>query len=97
MRWLRRLHLLPTNSLGARRRALFVALLTWLPIVSWAALTGRTAATSRESLMHHYDVHVRCLVVIPLLSLAERMLQRKLKSSQGRWWRPGLIQLTLYK
>ena len=41
LRWLRRLHLVPADGLGARRRALFLALLTWLPIVAWAMLTGR--------------------------------------------------------
>ena len=32
LRWLRRPHLVPNDSLGARRRALFLALLTWLPM-----------------------------------------------------------------
>jgi hypothetical protein len=84
IRWLRRLHLVPTDSLGARRRALFLALLTWLPIVAWAVLTGRATDSSGESLMHHYGVHVRCLVVIPLLILAEPMLQHKLKSIMAK-------------
>jgi len=84
LRWLRRLHLVPTHSLGARRRAMFLALLSWLPIFAWAVLTGRATATSGESLMHHYGVHVRCLVVIPLLILAEPMLQRKLKSIMAK-------------
>jgi hypothetical protein len=84
LRWLRRLHLVPADSLGARRRALFLAMLTWLPIVAWAMLTGRASASSGESLIHHYGVHVRCLVVIPLLILAEPMLQHKLKSIMAK-------------
>jgi hypothetical protein len=91
LRWLRRLHLVPADSLGARRRALFLALLTWLPIVAWAALTVPTANSSDESLMHHYGVHVRCLVVIPLLILAEPMLQRKLKSIMGKLAQTALV------
>jgi len=81
LRWLRRLHLVPADGLGAGRRALFMALLSWLPIAAWALLTDRRTDTSAgESLLHHYGVHVRCLIVIPLLILAEPMLQRKLKS-----------------
>jgi len=81
LRWLRHLHLVPADGLGAGRRALFMALLSWLPIAAWALLTDRRTDTSAgESLLHHYGVHVRCLIVIPLLILAEPMLQRKLKS-----------------
>ncbi len=81
LRWLKRLRLVPTNGLAAPRRALFLALFTWLPIAVWAAALGRlTDVSSSESLLHHYGVHVRCLIVIPLLILAEPMLQRRLKS-----------------
>lgn len=52
------------------------------PIAAWALLSGRISdAASGESLLRHYGVHVRCLVVIPLLILAEPMLQRQLKST----------------
>ena len=81
LRWCRRLRLVPADGLGARRRALFLAMLTWLPIAVWAVWAGSTdGAASGESLLHHYGVHVRCLIVIPLLILAEPMLHRKLKS-----------------
>lgn len=63
---------------------MFLALLTWLRIVAWAVLTGRATAASGESLMHHYGVNVRCLVVIPLLILAEPMPQHKLKSIMAK-------------
>ena len=78
LRWLRRLHLAPRQGLGAGRRALGLALLTWLPIAIWALATGRVGSLddSGESLLRHYGVHVRCLLVIPLLILAEPMLHR---------------------
>jgi len=78
LRWLRRLHLAPRQGLGAGRRALGLALLTWLPIAAWALATGRVGSLddSGESLLRHYGVHVRCLLVIPLLILAEPMLHR---------------------
>ena len=54
MRWYRRLRLVPANGLGAGRRAAFLAAVTWLPIVLWAALTGRLLndATGEQLLQH---------------------------------------------
>lgn len=76
VRWLRRLHLAPVDGLAAGRRAFGLALLTWLPIALWALATGRLGDPddAGESLLRHYGVHVRCLVAIPLLILAEPML-----------------------
>jgi hypothetical protein len=78
LRWLRRVRLAPSAGLGAGRRALGLALLTWLPIAAWALATGRLdqGGDAGESLLQHYGVHVRCLVVIPLLILGEPMLHR---------------------
>jgi len=76
LRWLRQLRLAPVQGLAAGRRALGLALLTWLPIAAWALATGRFGSLddSGESLLRHYGVHMRCLVVIPLLILAEPMV-----------------------
>lgn len=75
LRLLRWLHLVPPDGLAAGRRALFLALLAWLPIAVWAWVSDPVAgADANESLLRHYGVHVRCLVAIPLLILAEPML-----------------------
>ncbi len=72
IRWQRKLGLAPANGPGVGRRAAFFALLTWLPIVLWAAAHDRLlAAPSGEPLLWHYGIHVRCLVAIPLLILSE--------------------------
>ena len=87
LRWLRRLHLAPDDGLGAGRRALGLALLTWLPIAVWALATGRVggaAGDTDESLLRHYGVHVRCLLVIPLLVLAEPMLHGAARAIAAR-------------
>ena len=86
LRWLRRLHLAPDDGLGAGRRALGLALLTWLPIAIWALATGRvgTPDDSGESLLRHYGVHVRCLLVIPLLILAEPMVHGAARAVAAR-------------
>ena len=68
----RRLGLIPANGMGTARRALVFAAVTWLPLVIWAALTGRAwHAVDEESLLAHFGVHVRCLVAIPLFVIAE--------------------------
>jgi len=63
----------PDGGLGVGRRAVLLALLTWLPIVVWASVTGRALPPGRvsEPLLEHFGVHVRCLVAIPLFILAE--------------------------
>lgn len=67
-----RIGLIPSGGLGLGRRALLLALFTWLPIVVWAALAGRALpGVVDEPLLRHFGIHVRCLVAIPLLILAE--------------------------
>lgn len=70
----RKLGLIPADGLGIARRALFFALLTWLPIAMWAWWRGRVLGDSLdEPLVHHFGVNVRCLIAIPLLIVAEGM------------------------
>jgi hypothetical protein len=87
LRWLRRLHLAPDDGLAAGRRAFVLAMLTWLPIAVWALATGRVggaADDAAESLLRHYGVHVRCLLVMPLLVLAEPMLHGAARAIAAR-------------
>jgi hypothetical protein len=92
LRWFRRLHLVPANGLGAGRRAVFLALLTWLPIVLWATATRRLWNDGTgEQLLQHYGVHVRCLVVIPLLVLAEGALHQASRRIVSQLIGGGLI------
>lgn len=77
LRWQRALHLAPHDGLGVVRRAIFFALLTWLPIALWALVRGRFIdAAIGEPLLQHYGVHVRCLVAIPMLILGEATLNK---------------------
>jgi hypothetical protein len=74
LRWQRKLRIAPAQGLGVVRRAVFFALLTWLPIMVWAVLNDRLVhATTGEPLLRHFGIHVRCLVAIPLFILAEAM------------------------
>jgi len=92
LRWFRRLRLVPANGLGTVRRAAFLALLTWLPIVVWAAATGRLLNDATgEQLLQHYGVHVRCLVAIPLFVLAEAALHKAAVRIVSQFIDGGLI------
>jgi hypothetical protein len=92
IRWQRKIGLAPDNGLGVARRALFFALLTWLPIIIWAALESRLLDRAiGEPLLAHYGVHVRCLVAIPLLILAEGMALRIVRVIVSQFLENGLI------
>jgi hypothetical protein len=92
LRGWRRLGIVPANGLGAGRRAVLLGLFAWLPIAIWAALTGRlSGGHTDESLLAHYGVHVRCLIVIPCLVLAEAMLHSVGKHVASQFATSGLI------
>src|SRR5262252_8641717 len=76
-RALRSVGLIPKNGLGTGRRAVFFALLTWLPIAVWAFFVKREAeAAGGEPLLQHFSVHVRCLIAIPVLILAQGLAHK---------------------
>jgi hypothetical protein len=76
-RVLRTVGLIPRKGLGTGRRAVFFALLTWLPIAIWDALVRPAAsAAGGEPLLQHFSVHVRCLLAIPLLILAQGLAHK---------------------
>jgi hypothetical protein len=77
LRLQRQVGLVPARGLGVVRRAVFFALLTWLPLVAWALYTGRILPGGvDEPLVMHFGVHVRFLLAVPALILGEAMAQR---------------------
>lgn len=88
-----RLGLIPANGDGFLRRALFYALAAWLPLViaSWLAGTVVQSAGIAEPLLGHIGIHVRCLVAIPLLVLAEGVAQKTIPLFMREFRRTGLI------
>jgi hypothetical protein len=92
LRWFRKLHLVPPDGIGAGRRAVFLALVTWLPIAVWAAIVGRlVSADVGEPLLQHYGVHVRCLLAIPLLVLAEAALHGAARPIAAQFVASGIV------
>ena len=88
----RALHLAPGGDIAVARRAIEFALLAWLPIAIWAIMRGRVAgAAIGEPLFEHYGVHVRCLVVLPLLILGEATLDRAARRYFPQFVRSGIV------
>jgi len=92
LRWWRRLRLVPRDGLGVGRRAVLLALFAWLPIALWAWWAGRFVdAGAGEPLIQYYGVHVRCLIAIPLLVLAEAALHKAGGSIARRFVATGAV------
>jgi hypothetical protein len=84
--------LIPSDGLGLARRILLFVAVTWLPLVLWAAWRGRVVAGGADDpLLAHFGIHVRCLVAIPLLVLAEGVAQAVLGRVVPQFLRTGLI------
>lgn len=88
----RRLGLIPAEGSGILRRAIIYSLFCWIPLFIWAAATGRLMPDDNpESLAGHYGIHVRCLVAIPLLIIAEAGAQTILPICLAQFLRTGLV------
>lgn len=91
-RAMRRIGLVPSAGLGLGRRAVLFALVSWLPIAVWAAATGHALpGEGTEPLLQHFGVHVRCLVAIPLLILAQALAHNTTTQLLPWFGRSGLI------
>src|SRR5689334_22943074 len=66
-----RLHVIrpPLGLLG--RRVIFISLVTWLPLLTLAIISGRAWGGVKVPFLYDIDAHVRFLVSVPLLVLAE--------------------------
>ena len=88
----RRVGLIPERGLGLGRRAVFWALLAWLPTAVWAWLNGGLLpAEGSEPLLAHFGVNVRLLVAVPLLIFAEGMVQGTLSTILPRLVSSGIV------
>ncbi len=95
-RWQRRIGLIPrSGGLGVARRALFWSALAWLPVAAWAWWAGRAlpeAGQTTESLLQHFGVHVRLLLGIPLLIVAEAAAERVMARLMPQFVDAGVVQ-----
>jgi len=92
MRLLRALRLAPRQGFRAPGRAVLLAALTWLPIAVWAAATGRLAELAWSGgAVRHIELHVRCLLALPLLVLSEPIADRIVGAIVANFPASGLI------
>ncbi len=78
---LRRAHLSNDALTLARRRIVVIALLAWLPLLVLSVLEGRALGSSvAVPFLHDIEVHIRYLVVLPLLIGAELVVHQRMRS-----------------
>ena len=72
---------LTTDTLNlVKRRVIVISLLTWLPLLVLSVWTGDAAGdASKVPFFYDVDVHVRFLVALPLLLVAELVVHQRLK------------------
>jgi hypothetical protein len=88
----RAIGLVPRSGLGVGRRAVFYALVAWLPIALWVAFAGHAIRGAvDEPLLQHFGVNVRCLIAIPLLVVAEGMAHATLQRLLPQFAQAGLV------
>jgi hypothetical protein len=77
---LRRAHLTGDTMDLLRRRVLVIPLLAWLPLLVLSALEGQALGGSAAvPFLLDVDVHVKFLVVVPLLIVAEMVVHQRMR------------------
>jgi hypothetical protein len=77
---LRRAHLSDDALMLVRQRIIVLSLLAWLPLLLLSALQGQTlGGRAAVPFLLDVDVHVRFLVALPLLIVAELVVHRRMR------------------
>jgi hypothetical protein len=77
---LRRTHLADDALMMVRQRIIVIALLAWLPLALLAALEGELwGGSAAVPFLKDVEVHIRFLVTLPLLILAELVVHRRMR------------------
>ena len=76
---LRRVRLTDDALLLQRRRIVVISLLAWLPLLVLAALQGRLLDGVAVPFLMDADVHIKFLVVVPLLVAAELVVHQRMR------------------
>jgi hypothetical protein len=89
------LHLALKDGLGVGRRAVAIALVVWAPLAIVALIENRALPGSiDEPLLTHFGIHVRGLLAIPLLVLAEGVAHGVTLRLLPQFVRAGLVEGT---
>jgi hypothetical protein len=89
---LRRAHLADDALMMVRQRVIVIALLAWLPLLALSAVEGRLLDGSvAVPFLLDVEVHVRFLVAMPLLILAELVVHRRMRPLLQQFLERNLI------
>jgi hypothetical protein len=87
-----RAHLYGDGFTLLQRRAVFFSLFAWLPLLVFSALGGELVdGDATLPFLKDVDVHVRFLVVVPLLIIAEVVVHQFLRPLVAHFLKQGLI------
>jgi hypothetical protein len=89
---LRRAHLADDALMLVRQRVLVIALVAWLPLLLLSALEGRLLGGGvAVPFLLDLDVHIRFLVALPLLIIAELVVHRRMRPLLQQFMERNLV------
>jgi hypothetical protein len=77
----RRTHLTGPALQLLRRRIVFFCILCWVPLAVLSAVEGHLLGGPKFSFLHDIETHIRFLISLPVLLLAEITVHRRLRST----------------
>jgi len=89
---LRRAHLSDDALMMVRQRIIVIALFAWLPLLALSALEGQVlGGTATVPFLLDVEVHIRFLVALPLLIIAELVVHRRMRPLLQQFLERNLI------
>jgi len=87
---------LSTDTLGlVKRRVIFFSLFTWLPLLMLSVLAGESVGGAiKVPFIYDVDVHVRFLVALPLLLVAELVVHQRMRQIVRQFIERGIVPVT---
>jgi hypothetical protein len=84
---------LTTGTLNlVKRRVIIISLFTWLPLLLLSVLTGEAAGgASKVPFFYDVDVHVRFLLALPLLLVAELVVHQRIRLVVQQFVERGIV------
>ena len=89
--FLRRAHLSDDALMLVRQRIIVIALLAWLPLLLLSAVEGDVLGRVAVPFLLDVEVHVRFLVALPLLIIAELVVHRRMRPLPQQFLERNLI------
>ena len=82
-----------TDTLGLlKRRVIFISLFTWLPLLVLSVLAGEAVGgDSKVPFFYDVDVHVRFLLALPLMLVAELVVHQRIRLIVRQFVERGIV------